>query len=64
SPAALAKRTQIEGTFIASARKSVSKGARPDHLRFARIPRNFKGLILLPQLKNEFSSTIRHRQTT
>ncbi len=37
--------------FLAAARRSVSKGARPDHLLFARIPRNFKGAVLVPELR-------------
>jgi acyl-CoA synthetase (AMP-forming)/AMP-acid ligase II len=44
----------IEETFISRARKNVSKGARPDHLRFAEIPRNFKGALQVPELKKEY----------
>ena len=59
---ALAKRAQIEHTFLSDAKGSVSKGARPDRLRFARIPRNFKGAILVPQLKQECDAAFRTRQ--
>ena len=45
---------RLQSSFLEEARKSVSRGARPDHLRFARIPRNFKGATLYPQLKQDF----------
>ncbi len=50
-------RQQLGSNFLEQARKSVSKGAKPDRLRFARIPRNFKGTILYPQLKRDFSDS-------
>lgn len=46
-------RPLLEESFLREARKSVSKGARPDILRFAEIPRNFKGALLVPELKKE-----------
>ena len=49
-----ANRQRLESSFLKDARKSVSKGAQPDRLRFARIPRNFKGAVLYPQLKRDF----------
>ena len=58
SAQALAKMTQIEQTFLPKARENVSKGAKPDRLRFAKIPRNFKGAVLIPQLEQYWSSTI------
>lgn len=36
----------------------VSKGSRPDYVRFAEIPRSFKGEILYGQLKKEFSQDL------
>jgi acyl-CoA synthetase (AMP-forming)/AMP-acid ligase II len=54
-----ANRQQLEAHFLKGARKSVSKGAKPDHLRFAKIPRNFKGAILYPQLKRDFLDFLR-----
>ena len=51
--AAQSKRAEIEGRFLADAKQSVSKGARPDRLRFATIPRNFKGAILVSELKEQ-----------
>ena len=48
-------RQQLELKFIQDAKGMVSKGARPDYLRFAKIPRNFKGAIIYPQLKKEFT---------
>jgi acyl-CoA synthetase (AMP-forming)/AMP-acid ligase II len=45
------KRAEIERTFLPEASAGVSKGARPERLRFAEVPRNFKGAILVPDLK-------------
>ena len=45
---------QLKANFIETASRKVSKAARPDHIRFARIPLSFKGDILYPQLKQEF----------
>ncbi len=53
SDEAMARRAEIERTFLSDARARVSKGARPDRLRFAAIPRNFKGAILVPELKRQ-----------
>lgn len=36
----------------------VSKGSKPDYVRFASIPRSFKGEILYPQLIKDFQNTI------
>ena len=38
-----ANKELLESRFIKDAAKSVSKGAKPDRLRFIQIPRNFKG---------------------
>ncbi len=46
---------RLEADFIKKAGNTVSKGARPDYVRFAPIPRNFKGAVLYPQLKQEFT---------
>jgi len=43
----------LEESFLREAKRGVSKGARPDILRFAEIPRNFKGALLVPQLKKD-----------
>ncbi len=51
-------RIELESAFIDKAHHSVSKGARPDHVRFAPIPRNFKGAILYLQLKQDFRDWI------
>ena len=43
---------EIEATFVARARHAVvCKGARPDRVRFAALPRNFKGAVLVKELK-------------
>lgn len=53
---ARALRKTMEETFIDKAPGYVSKGARPDYLRFAGIPRNFKGALLVPELKRDFEN--------
>lgn len=45
---------ELTRDFLAAATRAVPKGSRPDYLRFGKIPRNFKGAILYPQLKKEF----------
>lgn len=46
-----ALRTEIEKTFISDCSKGVTKGSKPDRIRIASIPRNFKGAIQVPALK-------------
>jgi acyl-CoA synthetase (AMP-forming)/AMP-acid ligase II len=58
SPQAQGKRLEIERTFLEAAARAVSKGARPDRLRFGRIPRNFKGAILMQDLKADYRAAI------
>jgi len=43
-------------------RASVTKGARPDRVRFAPVPRNFKGAVEVPRLKEEYLSAIKAGQ--
>ena len=57
-----ANRQRLDSQFLKDARKSVSKGAKPDRLRFARIPRNFKGAVLYPQLKRDFLDFLRDNE--
>lgn len=42
---AQAKQKEIEASFVKEAKAHVSKGAKPSQVRFAAIPRNFKGDI-------------------
>jgi acyl-CoA synthetase (AMP-forming)/AMP-acid ligase II len=56
--AAPAKVAEIEGHFVTAAKGAVSKGARPDHVRIAPLPRNFKGAIKLPELKHEWKALL------
>ena len=51
SSEAQSKRETIAETFLPDAVDAVSKGSRPDRLRFAEVPRNFKGAILMSELK-------------
>jgi len=48
----------LEEQFIARASGRVSKGSRPDYVRFAKIPVSFKGAVLFPQLKREVSEEL------
>lgn len=51
SPQAQALREELRETFLEEARASVSKGARPDRLRFGPVPRTFKGSVRVGELK-------------
>jgi acyl-CoA synthetase (AMP-forming)/AMP-acid ligase II len=51
--------TQLEATFLEKSAKRVSKGSRPDYLRLAPIPRNFKGAIQYPQLKQDYQASLK-----
>ena len=52
--AAAAASERVASTFLAAARKQASKGAKPDFLRLAAVPRNFKGAVLVPELRAGF----------
>jgi acyl-CoA synthetase (AMP-forming)/AMP-acid ligase II len=54
---------EIEKTFKDTAAQHVSKGARPDYIRFAEIPRNFKGAVLIKELAAEFSEWLNLHST-
>ncbi len=51
---AKAMKRELEESFISKARVVVSKGAKPDDLRFGKIPVNFKGAVLVSELKKEW----------
>jgi len=51
----------LEADFVEKAYNRVSKGARPDYIRFAKIPLNFKGAVLVPQLKQDFKKSLEHK---
>lgn len=53
-----AVRRSIAEGFLAAARASVGKGARPDRLLLAPIPRNFKGAVLVPELKRRVAEAL------
>ncbi len=53
--------SELKADFIEKAAGTVSKGARPDYVRFGLIPRNFKGTILYSQLKQDFLNSLKHR---
>ena len=50
SEKARAARAAMEASFLKEAAKGVSKGSKPDRLRFGEIPRNFKGAVLSKEL--------------
>ena len=52
--------SQLKADFVRKASSIVSKGARPDRVRFGRIPRSFKGEILYAQLKQDFLDSLKH----
>ncbi|KAL3903525.1 MAG: hypothetical protein SGPRY_011640, partial [Prymnesium sp.] len=58
SEEARAKRALMEESFLATARRNVSKGARPDRVRFAALPRNFKGALQHPLLKEQWKAAL------
>lgn len=56
SPAAIAAAPSVEADFLRRAAKAVSKGSRPDHLRLAPLPKNFKGVVLVKDLARDFKA--------
>ncbi len=54
SPEAIHKQGELETDFSSKARERVRKGFRPDYVRFAEIPTNFKGLVLFPELRQAY----------
>jgi acyl-CoA synthetase (AMP-forming)/AMP-acid ligase II len=58
-PEAEGRREELVRSFRETAKKTVSKGSKPDFVRFAPIPLNFKGAILVPELKKGFAAAWR-----
>lgn len=54
--------SSIREFLLTKAATIVSKGSRPDYVRFAEIPRNFKGEILYGQLRKEFLQYLQSEQ--
>jgi acyl-CoA synthetase (AMP-forming)/AMP-acid ligase II len=52
------KRQELEAGFKDKAREKVPKGFRPEFVRFAEIPVNFKGLVLIPELRRDFRESL------
>lgn len=48
----------LEAHFLEQANRLASKGSRPDYLRLAPIPRNFKGAIQYPQLRQDYLNSL------
>ena len=55
-------KSELGASFLEKASRTASKGSRPDYLRLAPIPRNFKGAILYPQLKQDFLEAFKHKR--
>jgi len=53
-----AKRHELEANFKNRARQRVTKGFRPDFVRFAKIPTSFKGLPLIPELRQDYIKSL------
>jgi acyl-CoA synthetase (AMP-forming)/AMP-acid ligase II len=51
----------LSENFLDRATRKVPKGCRPDYVRFADIPVNFKGAVLVPRLKEEFARDLKER---
>eukprot|EP00946_MAST-07B_sp_MAST-7B-sp1_P005403 g5403.t1 len=52
---------ELAASFLAQAcakEGGVSKGAKPSHVRFASIPRNFKGAILVKELRRQWEAEL------
>ena len=52
-----ADQAAFKETFLAKAKKAVSKGAKPDRLRLGDIPRNFKGAVQVKDLVKRWKET-------
>jgi acyl-CoA synthetase (AMP-forming)/AMP-acid ligase II len=52
------KRPELEADFKNRARAKVPKGFRPDFVRFAKIPTSFKGLPLMPELRQDYIKSL------
>jgi acyl-CoA synthetase (AMP-forming)/AMP-acid ligase II len=53
---------EIRRTFLPEARHSVSKGAKPDFLRFGEVFRTFKGTIRLAEIKRAWMDDFRQKE--
>ena len=49
---------ELEANFIHRARERAPKSCWPDFVRFAKIPMNFKGAVLIPELKVDFRKAL------
>jgi len=56
------KEPVLKAGFIEKAKQGVSKGCRPDYVRFGPIPRNFKGAVLNNELKQEFVEALKDKK--
>ena len=52
------KQPPLEAEFLDQARQRVPKSFRPDYVRFAKIPTNFKGLVLISELRADYKKAL------
>jgi acyl-CoA synthetase (AMP-forming)/AMP-acid ligase II len=52
------KQQQLEAEFLDKAHQRVPKSFRPDYVRFAKIPTNFKGLVLISELRADYKKAL------
>ena len=51
---------ELEQKITKHLRTIKPKGFRPDYLRFASIPHNFKGAVIVPELTSDFREWLKH----
>lgn len=62
SEEAMERHAEIKESFRDEARRRVSKGARPDYVRLAGIPRSFKGSVLVNELADDFRKWLNRKE--
>ncbi|MEE9365746.1 MAG: hypothetical protein V3W44_03570, partial [Dehalococcoidales bacterium] len=64
SPEVVDKQRELEADFINKARAKARKGFWPDYVRFAEIPTSFKGLVLFPELRQDYRQSLEAKGLT
>ncbi len=59
SPIVAEIKSKLKASFIEQSSRGVPKWAKPDCIRFARIPLTFKGAVLYPKLKQDFLDSLK-----
>ncbi len=58
------RQKELEANFIHRAGQRVAKGFRPDYIRFAEIPVNFKGITRIPELRRDYRKSLEKKGLT